>query len=54
MQLGCWNRSSIMGANIASPMCQYIAENDLAHSVMSFNTTYNDTGLFGVSAVCGA
>jgi len=50
--LGCWNRSSIMGANIASPMCQYIAENDLAHSVMSFNTTYNDTGLFGVYAVC--
>jgi processing peptidase subunit beta len=50
--LGCWNRSSIMGANVASPMCQYLAENDLAHSVMSFNTTYTDTGLFGVYAVC--
>ncbi len=30
---------------------QKVAEDQLAHSVSTFNTTYHDTGLFGVNAV---
>ena len=32
-------------------LLQKIAEDNLAHSVMTFNTTYKDTGLFGVYTV---
>jgi len=49
--LGSWNRQSIAGSNVASTMCSQIADAGLAHSVMAFNTTYSDTGLFGVYAV---
>lgn len=49
--LGSWNRSSSAGRNIASRLAQDISEKDLAHSYMTFNTCYKDTGLFGVYLV---
>ena len=49
--LGCWSRTSGSGANMASKLCQAVAEHECAHSVMSFNSCYKDTGLFGVYAV---
>ena len=39
------------GPNLASPLCRKVAESSLAHSVSTFNTTYRDTGLFGVYSV---
>ncbi len=50
--LGSWNRTSSYGSNMASKLCQVIAEQEAAHSVMSFNTCYKDTGLFGVYGTC--
>ena len=32
--------------------CTEIADRDLAHSFLTFNTCYKDTGLFGVYLVC--
>jgi len=49
--LGCWSRTSGSGANMASKLCKSVAENECAHSVMSFNSCYKDTGLFGVYGV---
>ena len=49
--LGCWDRTGGSGRNMASKLCQTVAELQLAHSVMSFNTCYKDTGLFGVYSV---
>ena len=49
--LGCWDRTGGAGRNMSSKLCQTVAELQLAHSVMSFNTCYNDTGLFGVYSV---
>ena len=37
--------------NVASPLGQLFAANSLGDSYMAFNTTYHDTGLFGVYAV---
>lgn len=48
--LGAWDRTQGAGA-MASPLCRKIAEGGLAHSLSAFNTTYKDTGLFGVYAV---
>lgn len=39
------------GENMASPLAQLVAINELCHSYMAFNTNYKDTGLFGVYAV---
>jgi processing peptidase subunit beta len=49
--LGCWDRTSGSGANMASKLCQAVAEQEAAVSVLTFNTSYKDTGLFGVYAV---
>ena len=49
--LGAWSRTDGAGPNMSSKLCQAVAERDLAHSVMTFNTSYKDTGLFGVYAV---
>ena len=48
--LGCWDRTSGSGANMASKLCQAVAEQEAAVSVLTFNTSYKDTGLFGVYA----
>lgn len=49
--LGSWNRTSGLGNNSASKMIASLSENEACHSVMSFNSCYKDTGLFGVYAV---
>ena len=49
--LGAWDRTSGSGKNIASKLGQEVAEHELAHSFMTFNNCYKDTGLFGVYAV---
>jgi processing peptidase subunit beta len=49
--LGSWDRSSPLGNNVASKLARDISEQGLAHSYMSFNTNYKDTGLFGVYIV---
>lgn len=49
--LGCWDRTSGSGSNMASKLCKTVAEQEAAHSVLTFNTSYKDTGLFGVYAV---
>ena len=49
--LGSWDRTSGSGRNIASKFGQEVAEHELAHSFMTFNTAYKDTGLFGIYAV---
>jgi mitochondrial-processing peptidase subunit beta len=49
--VGSWNRGLAGGANMASKLAQVVAQNGLAQSFMSFNTAYNDTGLFGIYMV---
>jgi processing peptidase subunit beta len=49
--VGSWNRGLAGGANLASRLAQSVAQNDLAQSYLSFNTSYNDTGLFGIYMV---
>ena len=46
--LGSWDRTSPIGRNGASKLSQQMAEFECAHSFMTFNTCYKDTGLFGV------
>ena len=36
------------GKNVASPLGQLFSANNLGESYMAFNTTYHDTGLFGI------
>ena len=52
VMLGSYNRTQGLGRNHASRLCQEVAENELAHTVNTFNTCYKDTGLFGVYMVC--
>lgn len=49
--LGSWNRASASGRNIGARLARQISESDLAHSYMTFNTCYKDTGLFGLYIV---
>lgn len=49
--VGSWDRTSGAGMNMSSKLGQVVAEKELAHSFMSFNTCYQDTGLFGVYAI---
>jgi processing peptidase subunit beta len=35
----------------ALQLCKTVGERNLAHSLTTFNTTYKDTGLFGVTTV---
>jgi len=46
--LGSWDRTSAIGRNGASKLAQDMSEQDCAHSFMTFNTCYKDTGLFGI------
>lgn len=48
--LGSWNKNMTGGKHSGSELAQKIAIDDLAESMMSFNTNYKDTGLFGVYA----
>jgi len=49
--LGYYDRSSGLGKNVASKLCQEVGEHELAHSISCFNTCYKDTGLFGMYIV---
>ncbi|KAG6531313.1 probable mitochondrial-processing peptidase subunit beta, mitochondrial isoform X1 [Zingiber officinale] len=49
--LGSWNKNTCGGKHMGSELAQRIAINDIAESMMAFNTNYKDTGLFGVYAV---
>ena len=49
--LGSYDRTTGFGKNVASKMCQEVAQHELAHSISTFNTCYKDTGLFGIYAV---
>ena len=48
--LGSYNRAAAARAD-ASKLCHDIAMNELANSISTFNTCYNDTGLFGLYSV---
>jgi processing peptidase subunit beta len=49
--LGQWDRTMGAGPNMASALCRKVGEANIAHSLSAFNTTYKDTGLFGVYSV---
>lgn len=49
--LGSWDRASASGRNVSSRFAADVADNGLAHSYTTFNTSYKDTGLFGVYLV---
>lgn len=49
--VGSWDRSQGAAAHASSALAQNLHKNQLANSFMSFNTSYSDTGLFGVYAV---
>uniref|UniRef100_A0ACD5X2Z0 Uncharacterized protein n=2 Tax=Avena sativa TaxID=4498 RepID=A0ACD5X2Z0_AVESA len=49
--LGSWNKSAGGGKHMGSELVQRVAINEIAESIMAFNTNYKDTGLFGVYAV---
>jgi len=51
VMVGSWDRSLAGGKNLISRVCGKLATDGLAHSMISFNTCYNDTGLFGAYIV---
>ncbi|KAF8044850.1 hypothetical protein N665_6357s0001 [Sinapis alba] len=52
--LGSWNKNVGGGKHMGSDLTQRVAINEIAESIMAFNTNYKDTGLFGVYAVAKA
>lgn len=46
--VGSWDRSMGGGSHNSSPLAQYAAEQGFCTSFQSFNTCYNDTGLWGI------
>lgn len=50
--LGSWDRSHGGGQNLGSVLAQKCVQSGLAHSFQSFNTSYTDTGLWGMYFVC--
>ncbi|KAL8144452.1 hypothetical protein V2J09_017484 [Rumex salicifolius] len=49
--LGSWNKNAAAGKHSGSELVQKVGINEIAESIMAFNTNYKDTGLFGVYAV---
>ncbi|CAN6470048.1 unnamed protein product [Victoria cruziana] len=49
--LGSWNKNAGGGKHMGSELAQRICINEIAESMMAFNTNYKDTGLFGVYAI---
>jgi len=50
--IGAWDRNAGGSRHLSSKLAAEVQEHELATSFMSFNTMYNDTGLFGCYAVC--
>ncbi|KAJ2221428.1 Mitochondrial-processing peptidase subunit beta, partial [Coemansia sp. RSA 520] len=46
--IGNWDRSLGAPNNVSSRLSQIVSKNGLANSFMSFNTSYHDTGLWGI------
>ncbi|XP_061354686.1 probable mitochondrial-processing peptidase subunit beta, mitochondrial [Gastrolobium bilobum] len=49
--LGSWNKTAGGGKHMGSALAQRVGINEVAESMMAFNTNYKDSGLFGVYAV---
>jgi len=49
--LGSWDSSNTSGEFSSSPLVSAVAKEKSASSIMTFNTSYSDTGLFGVYGV---
>merc|ERR1712010_243964 len=49
--LGQWDQSTPCGATPTSSLCKELVGEGAAKSIMSFNTTYQNTGLFGIYGV---
>eukprot|EP01088_Endostelium_zonatum_P002515 TRINITY_DN1309_c0_g1_i1.p1 TRINITY_DN1309_c0_g1~~TRINITY_DN1309_c0_g1_i1.p1 ORF type:complete len:521 (+),score=109.14 TRINITY_DN1309_c0_g1_i1:103-1665(+) len=49
--VGSWDRSLGGGPHMTSRACEVLAKEGYCHSMMSFNTCYNSTGLFGTYIV---
>ncbi|CAK9186187.1 unnamed protein product [Ilex paraguariensis] len=49
--LGSWSKNAGGGKHMGSELAQWVGINEIAESMMAFNTNYKDTGLFGVYAV---
>jgi len=47
--IGTYDRAA--GKAVTSQLCHDVASNELANSISTFNTCYNDTGLFGLYAI---
>lgn len=48
--LGSYASADGLGKNVASSMCQEVADHELASSISAFNLSYTDAGLFGIVA----
>lgn len=46
--VGQWNRTMADGHYLSSRLAQQVSQSQLAHSFTSFNTSYTDTGLWGI------
>ena len=51
MIFGSWDRSLGGSKNLAGQLASDVSKYGLAHSYMSFNTCYTDTGLWGAYMV---
>jgi processing peptidase subunit beta len=49
--MGCWDRTSGASRQMSGRLGQAVAEKELCHSYVTFNTCYKDIGLFGLYAV---
>lgn len=49
--LGSWSKSAGGGKHMGSDLAQRVGINEIAESLMAFNSNYKDSGLFGVYAV---
>ncbi|OWK18214.1 hypothetical protein Celaphus_00009320, partial [Cervus elaphus hippelaphus] len=50
--IGNWDRSFGGGMNLSSKLAQLTCHGSLCHSSQSFDTSYTDTGLWGIFMVC--
>ncbi|KAJ3090210.1 mitochondrial processing peptidase beta subunit [Quaeritorhiza haematococci] len=49
--VGSWDRSLGAAGHVSSKLAQKLHKYNLANSFMSFNTSYSDTGLFGIYTI---
>ncbi|KAI8560924.1 hypothetical protein RHMOL_Rhmol04G0293900 [Rhododendron molle] len=49
--LGSWNKNAGGGKHMGSELAQRVVINEIAESMLAFNTNCKDTGLFGVYAI---